>query len=70
MVLENPVFHDRSKHIEIKYHYIRDIMQRGEMMLQYVTIKEKIVDVLTNTLSRTKFKNIRDKLGAIPLERE
>ena len=33
---ENPVFHDRSKHIEIKYHYIRDIVQRRAVKLLYV----------------------------------
>ena len=33
---ENPVFHDKSKHIKIKYHYIRDMVQRGAMKLQYV----------------------------------
>ena len=32
-LLENPVFHDKSKHIEIKYHYIRDMVQRGEVKL-------------------------------------
>jgi hypothetical protein len=37
---ENLMFHDRSKHIEIKYHYIRDMVQRGAMRLQYVTTKE------------------------------
>ena len=30
---ENPVFHDKSKHIEIKYHYIRDMVQRGAVKL-------------------------------------
>ena len=30
---ENPVFHDKSKHIEIKYHYTRDMVQRGEVKL-------------------------------------
>ena len=37
---ENPLFHDKSKHIKIKYHYIRDMVQRGEVKLQYVA-KEK-----------------------------
>ena len=37
---ENPIFHDKSKHIEIKYHYIRDRVQRGEVKLQYVAMGE------------------------------
>ena len=32
-LLENPVFHDKSKHIEIKYHHIRDMVQRGAVKL-------------------------------------
>jgi hypothetical protein len=46
-LLENPVFHDKSKHIEIRYHYIMDILQKGAVRLQYVA------DVLTKPLSRT-----------------
>ena len=37
---ENLVFHDKSKHIEINYHYIRDMVQRGAVKLQYVTTDE------------------------------
>jgi hypothetical protein len=37
---ENPVFHDRLKHIEIRYHYIRDMVQKGAMRLQYVPTDE------------------------------
>jgi hypothetical protein len=66
-LLENPVFHDRSKHIEIKYHYIRDMVQRGAVRLTYVTTKEQVADVLTKPLSRMKFKHFRDKLGVVPL---
>ena len=37
---ENPVFHDRLKHINIKYHYIKDMAQRGAVKLQYVSMDE------------------------------
>ena len=65
---ENPVFHDKSKHIEIKYHYIRDMVQRGEMKLQYVATDDQIVDVLMNPLARVKFEYFREKLGVLQIE--
>ena len=49
------MFHDKLKHIEIKYHYIMDIVQRGVVKLQYVVTDEQIADVLTNPLARVKF---------------
>ena len=58
-MLENPVFHDKSKHIEIKYHYIRDMVQRGAVKLQYVAIEEQTVDVLTKPLVRVNYKYFR-----------
>jgi hypothetical protein len=67
---ENPVFHDRSKHIKIKYHYIRDMVQRGATRLSYITTEDQVVDMLTKPLSRMKFDHFRDKLGVVPLQRE
>ena len=73
-LLENPMFHDKSKHVEIKYHYIRDMVQKGVVELHYVETDEQIIDVLTKPLSRVKFENFRDKLGVVqmdfPRERE
>jgi hypothetical protein len=62
---ENPVFHDKSKHIEIKYHYICDMVQRGAIKLQYVRTDEYVVDVLTKPLSRVKFEHFRNKIGVV-----
>jgi hypothetical protein len=59
---ENPVFHDRSKHIEIKYHYI-DMVQRKEIHVQYLPTHEKIADIFTKPLSKTEFKYFRERLG-------
>jgi hypothetical protein len=64
-ITKNPVFHDKSKHIEIWYHYIRDMVQRGTVNLQYVGTNEQVVDVLTKPLSRVKFEYFRDKLGVV-----
>ena len=37
---ENPVFHDRSKHIDIRYHFLRDCVQRGTVQLEYMQTDE------------------------------
>jgi hypothetical protein len=60
---ENPVFHDKSKHIEIKYHYIRDMVQRKIVHVQYLSTHEQIADIFTKPLAKTKFKYFREKLG-------
>jgi hypothetical protein len=62
---ENPVFHDKSKHIEIWYHYIRDMVQRGVVKLQYIGTDEQVAYVLTKPLSCEKFEYFRDKLGIV-----
>ena len=62
---ENPVFHDKSKHIEIKYHYIRGMVQRGAVKLLYVATEEQIDDVLTKPLARLKFEYFRERLGVL-----
>ena len=65
---KNSVFHDKLKHIEIKYHYIRDMVQRGALNLQYVATKEQIAVVLTKPLARVKFEYFGEKLGVLQIE--
>ena len=67
-MLENLVFHDKLKHIEIKYHYIRDMVQRGVVKLQYVTTDDQIADVLMKPSARVKFGYFREKLGVLHIE--
>ena len=62
---ENPVFHDKSKNIKIKYHYIRYMVQRGVVKLQYVAMDEHIANVLTKPLAKVKFEYFKEKLGVL-----
>jgi hypothetical protein len=63
--LKNPVFHDRSKHIEIRYHFIQDRVQKGAVKLLYNSTDEQVADILTNPLARGKFEAVRDRLGLV-----
>ena len=60
---ENLVFHDKSKHIEIKYHYIRDMEQKGFVKLKYVPTEEQVEYIFNTPLSCVNFEYFRDKLG-------
>ena len=60
---EHPMFHEWSKHIEIKNHFIRDKVQEGEVKFQYIPTDEQTANILTKPLSRIKFAYLRDKLG-------
>ena len=62
---KNPVFHDKSKNIEIQYFYIRDLVTKGAVKLDYVSTDEQVADILTKPLSRRKFEYFRDKLGVV-----
>ena len=51
---KNLVFHDRSKHIEIKYHYIRDMVQRGAVKLLYIATDEHFVRCVDEATSQSE----------------
>ncbi|KAL0266989.1 UNVERIFIED_CONTAM: hypothetical protein PYX00_009379 [Menopon gallinae] len=51
---KNPVFHKRSKHIDIAYHYARELVEKGKIELKYLRTDEMIADVFTKPLSKVK----------------
>ena len=58
----NPVFHDRSKHIDIRYHHIRDCVQRKIMLLSYIPTEDQDADILMKALTGRKFEYHRDRI--------
>ena len=65
-ISENLVFHDRSKHIDIRYHFLRDCVQRGTIRLEYIQTDEQATNIFTKALCRQSFVKFRDKLGLLP----
>jgi hypothetical protein len=62
-LMRNPVFHGRSKHIEIKYHFIRECVELGEIQVKRVGTNEQRADALTKALSGVKLAVMRHLLG-------
>eukprot|EP00253_Pinus_taeda_P028380 PITA_28380 len=62
---KNLVFHDRSKHIDIRYHHLRDCVLKRIMLLEYIPTKKQDADIFTKAMSRCKFEFHRDKIGIV-----
>jgi hypothetical protein len=60
---KNLVFHDRSKHIDMKYHYIQDLVQRKTVKLQYIATSEQVANILTKPLTLRQFVQLRGKIS-------
>ena len=59
------MFHDKSNNIEIKYHYIQDMVHMGALNLHYFPIEEQVADALTKPLSCVKFEHFRDNISVV-----
>ena len=60
---KNPQFHGRCKHIEIKYHFIRELVANKQLVLHYCPTEEMVADMLTKGLCRDQFNKLRNMAG-------
>jgi hypothetical protein len=60
---KNAQFSQRTKHIDIKHHFIQDHLNKEEIKLAYILSQENIADILTKSLDKTRFKKLRKQIG-------
>ena len=56
---KNPVNHQRSKHIDIKYHFIRSEIQAGNVKLEYVPTEDNVADIFTKPATKVKLEKFK-----------
>lgn len=59
---KNQVFHGRSKHIDVRYHFIRECVEQGSIVVKHVMSNEQRADILTKAFHTVKFENMRKLL--------
>ena len=64
-ISKNPVQHFKTKHIEIRYHFIRDLVERKVVTLEYISTERQNADIFTKPLDRSKFESLRQLIGVI-----
>ena len=60
---KNPVYHARTKHIEVQHHFVQEKVARGAIILGYCPTQEMLVDVLTRALARERHERLIRKMG-------
>ena len=62
-ILKNPEFHKRTKHIDVKFHFVRDLVGNNTLVAKFVSSDEQCADVFTKAFPRSRYAFLREFLG-------
>ena len=66
-IAKNPVQHKRTKHIDIRHHFLRDNVEKGLISMNFCTTEEQIAEIFTKALAREQFQRNRLELGMMKI---
>jgi hypothetical protein len=67
-LIKNPMLHGQSKHIEVKYHLVRESVENGRIKMEFMRSEEQLGDILTKPLDKVKFLKLYTKIGIIDID--
>ena len=62
---KNPIQHSRSKHIDIRHHFLRDHVQNGDVVLVFIDTNNQLADIFTKPLNEDRMNFIKQEIGMI-----
>jgi hypothetical protein len=67
-LIKNPVFHDHTKHIDTRYHLIRDYVEKDVLEVDYICTAAQLADLMTKALGRVRFLELRSRIGVAEIK--
>jgi hypothetical protein len=64
-LIKNPVFHERSNHIQTRFHFIQESSESGEIRPDFISTGNQLANILTKALPRARFQELQAKIGMV-----
>ena len=69
-ITQNPKFHARTKHIDVRHHFIRDHIEKGNIEILKIGIEDQLADIFTKPLQESRFLILRHSLGLMEMPKD
>jgi hypothetical protein len=63
---QNPVFHGKAKHINVRDHFLRDHVEKGDIVIKYIDTERQLIDIVIKPLDATRFASLRGGTCSLP----
>jgi hypothetical protein len=62
-VVKNSVFHKKMRHVERKFHFLRDHVEKRDIEMRYIDTERQLIDIFTKPLDSSRFADLRREIG-------